>query len=477
MENKDISKVVDTKWRQKYHFMGENGWINDPNGLIYFRGKYHFFYQYNPHDAFWGEMHWGHAVSKDMLHWEYLPIALTPDKDYDHHPKGGCFSGSAIEHEGKLWVFYTGTINEGNGFVQHQCLAYSEDGVNFQKYAGNPIIEQPSWVEPAFFRDPKVWKKEEVFYMVLGANIKENGQALLYKSTNLFDWEFVNFMCESNGELGFMFECPDFFTVDGKDALIFSPMGLKNRTSLNLIGNLNYETGKFIWNSINETDWGHEYYAPQSFEDNKGRRILVAWANSWDWMPFWKDWGPTYKDGWCGHFNVPRVAHIDAKNRLSVEPIEELKQLRSDKKQLQHVSLSNQKLEIPMEDGCIYDMELMINRKKSTAKNFELHLRKGQGKETVVKIDFANQCMSVNKENSDGWSKGESKSPLYMDNDLFDMRILSDTISIEIFAENYFTNHSHNIYADENQNINYIYVENGVLEIEKLVTYKMNNCM
>ena len=96
--------------RQNYHFMAQQGWINDPNGLIYFKGKYHFFYQYNPYDAYWGAMHWGHAISDDMVHWEYLPIALAPSESYDNHKEGGCFSGSAIEHEGKLYLLYTGFI-------------------------------------------------------------------------------------------------------------------------------------------------------------------------------------------------------------------------------------------------------------------------------------------------------------------------------------------------------------------------------
>lgn len=92
------------KMRQCYHFMGETGWINDPNGLIYFRGKYHYFYQHNPFNGFWDSMYWGHAVSDDLIHWEYLPLALAPSEYYDNHLKGGCFSGSAIEHDGKLYL-------------------------------------------------------------------------------------------------------------------------------------------------------------------------------------------------------------------------------------------------------------------------------------------------------------------------------------------------------------------------------------
>ena len=110
-ENRET--VKNGRMRQRYHFMGETGWINDPNGLIYYKGKYHFFYQYNPYYGHWDYMHWGHAVSDDMLHWEYLPLALAPSESYDDHMRGGCFSGSAIEHDGKLFLMYTGVTNDG----------------------------------------------------------------------------------------------------------------------------------------------------------------------------------------------------------------------------------------------------------------------------------------------------------------------------------------------------------------------------
>ena len=131
------------KMRQRYHFMPQTGWLNDPNGLIYFKGKYHFFFQYNPYSGFWDCMHWGHAVSDDLMHWDYLPLALAPSEEYDNYPKGGCFSGSAIEYDGKLCIMYTGTANYGNGIEQTQCLAFSEDGTHFKKYKGNPVLTAP----------------------------------------------------------------------------------------------------------------------------------------------------------------------------------------------------------------------------------------------------------------------------------------------------------------------------------------------
>ena len=133
--------------RQEYHFMPQAGWMNDPNGLICFRGKYHFFYQCNPYGAFWDCMYWGHAVSEDLIHWEYLPLALAPSESYDDYPKGGCFSGSAIVCEDKLFLMYTGTANNGNGVEQTQCIAYSTDGIHFEKYGGNPVLRAPKGIQ------------------------------------------------------------------------------------------------------------------------------------------------------------------------------------------------------------------------------------------------------------------------------------------------------------------------------------------
>ena len=126
--------------RLKYHFMAPAYWINDPNGLIFYKGEYHLFYQHYPYAPQWGSMHWGHAKSKDLVHWEHLPIALAPSESYDLDERGGCFSGSAVDDNGILSVLYTGTVIRDGIVIQTQNLATSEDGITFQKYEGNPVI-------------------------------------------------------------------------------------------------------------------------------------------------------------------------------------------------------------------------------------------------------------------------------------------------------------------------------------------------
>ena len=154
------AQTVNQEYRNKFHLMAPIGWMNDPNGFVYYQEEYHLFYQYYPYDSIWGPMHWGHAKSKDLIHWEHLPVALAPGESYD---KEGCFSGSAIEKDGKLYLIYTGhNVVEGQ-VRQVQCLAVSEDGIHFEKYAGNPIIAEDHLASVATtedFRDPKVFQRK-----------------------------------------------------------------------------------------------------------------------------------------------------------------------------------------------------------------------------------------------------------------------------------------------------------------------------
>ncbi len=465
------------KMRQHYHFMPQTGWLNDPNGLIYYKGKYHFFYQYNPYEGFWSCMHWGHAVSGDLIHWEYLPLALAPSESYDDHHQGGCFSGSAIEHDGKLFLMYTGTTNNGKGFEQSQCIAYSEDGIHFEKYEGNPVLTAPEGIPGDFFRDPKLWKHEDTYYVVCGANKDGMAQALLYKSQDMFHWEFVNILAESRGEWGYMWECPDFYPIGDKYVLMFSPMGAKERTSVYLVGDFDYQTGKFYYTVSGEIDWGFDYYAPQSFLSPDGRRIIVGWANAWDWMPFWKDWGPTYKEGWCGFFNLPREVVLCKDNTLQFLPVRELEQLRRDEQIQRNVTL---KAENPLlfREGSVYEAKLKINLKESTAKKICMELRSSEEKKTLVVFDFEKAEISFDRSQADGWSKGIAKSPLnLLGKDYLDIHIFSDQSSVEMFSNHYQNNISCNIFAPETACGNYITAQGGELSIEIMETWDLEGVM
>lgn len=476
--NMNRDAVAAGKMRQKYHFMPPAGWLNDPNGLIEYKGKYHLFYQHNPYDGFWSCMHWGHAVSEDLVHWEYLPIALAPSESYDDHKKGGCFSGSAVEHDGKLYLIYTGTSNHGRGYEQVQCVACSEDGIHFEKYSGNPVLSAPEGIPTDFFRDPKVWKKDDTFYMVCGARKKDYAQALLYRSKDLLNWEFFNVLAESRGEWGYMWECPDFFQIGEKFVLMFSPMGAGERTCTYLLGDFSYETGKFNYEICGEIDWGFDYYAPQSFEDSKGRRIIIAWANAWDWMPFWKDWGPTYREGWCGSFAVPREVKLNADHTLSFVPVEEMKSIRLKPFEEHNITIGSKPWKIPAANGVSCEIEVEVDLQKTDADAFSLLLRADETHNTEVRFDLKRQMMSVSRERADDWSLGASSSPLLMkDKEKLHLRVFLDQSSVEVFAEGGRTNHSLNIYASEEQDSNYLIAENGKLCVRVLKTWELKQTM
>ena len=257
------------------HFQPEQGWINDPNGLCYFRGRYHAFCQHNPYAAAWGPMHWAHAVSDDLLHWEELPIALRPDAPYEDG--GGCFSGSAVEKDGKLWLVYTSVSRERG---QTQSVAVSEDGVTFHKLAENPVLPQ-SPLDPANrdFRDPKVFPFPGGGWgMVCGAGVEGLASVLLFRSADLLRWEYQGPLFQSR-DFGPVPECPDFFPLGDRWVLLFSRMDGERRAQF-VVGEFDGE--RFTPQSFQQPERGPDFYAPQTFVDGRGRRLLLGWLFRWD---------------------------------------------------------------------------------------------------------------------------------------------------------------------------------------------------
>ena len=307
--------TVNPFYRNKYHAMAPIGWINDPNGFIYFKNEYHLFYQYNPFDSKWGPMYWGHLKSKDLIHWEDLPIALAPDQWYD---KDGCFSGSAIEKDGKLYLMYTGHAIENNQVYQRQCMAVSEDGVVFSKFDNNPVIDDAmiSGVGSIHdFRDPKVIYRNNQYYTVVATkNDKDAGRALLFESSDLLKWRFKSILLDGEPKLGIMFECPDLFSLDGWDVLLMSMIQMPSfeekyhniSSTVAFIGKVNWDTGKFITNNYDEIDSGLDFYAPQTTLNDQNQRIMIAWMQMWDRTI------PTHDLGhhWSGSMTFPRELQI-----------------------------------------------------------------------------------------------------------------------------------------------------------------------
>lgn len=332
--------------RPKFHFTAPYGWLNDPNGLIYYQNYYHLFYQYNPYGTHWDAMHWGHARSKDLIHWQDLPVAMAPDHSYD---KTGVFSGSAIEKDGRLYVVYTGHVDENGKVNETQCVAYSDDGINFTKYEKNPVMtvnDIPYSTDSANFRDPKVFEHDGKYYCVVAAAIDGKGTIVLFESNDLLNWSFKSVLLEGEKLLGIMTECPDFFTIDGQDYLLFSTIFGGNQNSIVYAakGNLDWENYKFNLDEIKRVDDSDDFYASQSFVDKNGQRILIPWLRSVDHT----DYLDRSHHLWNGMMGVPRIMSTE-NGSLKQNPFGEVNKLSTIKDEKIHSGIYQLNFDFPVE--------------------------------------------------------------------------------------------------------------------------------
>lgn len=368
-------QFITEKERPAFHLSSRAGWMNDPNGFSYYKGQYHMFYQYHPFDSHWGPMHWGHAVSNDLLHWTYLPAAMAPDMPYD---RNGCFSGCAIElPDGQHLLMYTGVIHEYTKSgevreVQTQCLAFG-DGMDYTKYEGNPVLTEkdlPLGGSRYAFRDPKIWKHADGSYRCLIANnrIGHGGRMLLYKSEDCIHWEFVKSLVENNYRLGLMWECPDFFELDGKQVLLASsqdmlPKGLEYHNgngTFYMIGKYDQDEEVFKEETNHSIDYGIDFYAPQTVLTPDGRRIMIGWMQNWDTTGF-------QPEGcrWFGQMSIPRELFL-RDGRLCQRPIRELEELRRDPVTYRDVALGKEPVALSGIRGRCLDLEVEIERAQGT---------------------------------------------------------------------------------------------------------------
>lgn len=309
-----------------FHLKAPGNWINDPNGFIYYGGKYHLFYQHFPYAPFWATMHWGHAVSDDLVHWEHLGIALMPTKDYD---RNGIFSGSALEKDGKLYLYYTGVsyckekpdnihLPEGP-MIQSQAFITSLDGYSFDNFHDKKqiisAIEDTNIGDPNDCRDPKVWKVDDTYYMCLGStHLGEKGVLILYKSEDAVNWEYLSRL-ESDA-FGTVLECPDLFNVDGKWLLICSPCGnnvdgegYDNQAIIQPVEFIPKEGMVSLNDEAQFLDYGFDLYAPQSNLDEEGNRVVMSWVRmECPMVP--KDNPASGGKLWNGMMAIPRVLEV-----------------------------------------------------------------------------------------------------------------------------------------------------------------------
>lgn len=314
-----LDSLANDPQRPTYHFLPPANWMNDPNGVIQWRGQYHLFYQYNPNGAFWGTIHWGHAVSRDLVHWRHLPIALAPT------PGGpdamGCFSGCAVSHDGVPTLIYTG-VTGAHYETQVQCLATSEDDdlLTWQK-RGQPVIPAPpNGLDVPGFRDPYVWREADSWYAVVGSGIPDSGGTVfLYRSQDLIEWEYLNPLLVSDPvESGKMWECPNFFALGDKHILIISPLPLHEVHYM--IGT--YANHRFTPEIKGKLDTRGILYAPLTMFDEQGRCLMWAWLNEE------RSVEAQIAAGWSGVQTIPRLLSLLPDGNLGIQPVPEIQALR-----------------------------------------------------------------------------------------------------------------------------------------------------
>lgn len=326
--------------RPQFHLLPAANWMNDPNGPIFWKGKYHMFHQYNPHAAVWGDMHWAHAMSEDMVHWQHLPVALSPTKGSPD--EDGCFSGSAVIFNGVPTFLYTGvkrvpiteaTIKDAhNPLRETQCLATSSDPElrRWRKLLKPVLPAPPSELDVTGFRDPCLWQDGDTWYMGIGSGIRNKGGCvLLYRSHDLRRWEHLHPLVsgEWNGKAGSdpvdsgeMWECPDFFALGGKHVLLYST----ERKVFWAVGEYDTKEQRFHPQQKGELDYGpRAYYAPKSMIDKEGNRIL------WGWIPETRPEAEYSRAGWAGLMSLPRVLTVIADGQLEMRVLPRVQELRS----------------------------------------------------------------------------------------------------------------------------------------------------
>lgn len=460
----NVSKsIANDPHRLHYHFMPPVNWMNDPNGLVYYKGEYHLFYQHNPYSPKWGPMHWGHAKSKDLVHWEHLPIALAPSEWYD---KGtldshGCWSGSAVDDNGVLTLIYTGHV-EDNKIKETQCIARSEDGIHFEKYEGNPVIAEPPEKDCVGFRDPKVWKYEDQWYMVVGSGKNGNGKIHLYRSANLKSWMYMGVAAESDGTFGDMWECPDLFPLKDRHFLIISPMNISAR-NMYFTGEMNYETGKFDYHYHDMLDYGYDFYAAQTLVDDQNRRILMAWMESWGSKAITE----APNRGWLGAMTIPRELIQGEGGKLYMRPVEELKLLREMYYALGSHTIESGQISINGFRSVSYELKARIEF-TADVKEFGIKLRcSDDGKEeTVVTYRVEDRQLLMKRDYEGTGNQHLSISPLECKDGSIKLHIFVDTSSVEIFAnegERVITNR---IYPSKGSDGLRIFADGGYVKFE-----------
>ena len=476
-----LSDTFDTgnreKFRPTYHFSPLYGWMNDPNGMVYKDGEYHLFYQHNPYGSKWGNMHWGHAISKDLINWEHRPDAITPDA------LGTIFSGSAVVDTDNTAGFGAGAIvaiYTQNSDRQVQSIAYSTDnGRSFTKYENNPVLTS----DARDFRDPKVfWHKETQRWIMLLAV----GQEMqIFSSSNLKDWAFESSFGEGQGAHGGVWECPDLFElpVDGtnekKWVLLcnLNPGGpFGGSATQYFVGTFNGK--EFVNESPSKTkwmDWGKDHYATVTWSDAPdNRRIAIAWMSNWQYandVPTSQYRSPN---------SVPRdlsLFTVDGETYLQSAPSPELLKLRdiSKKRSFKVNGTLTIKDMIAGNEGA-YEIELTIENQHADVIGFRLYNDKGE--EVDMQYDMKEKKFSMDRRKSGEVGFNENFpmltwTTIESGKDELKLRLFVDKSSVEAFGDGGRFVMTNQVFPSEPYTHIDFYSKGGAYKVDSFVIYKL----
>ena len=406
-----------------YHYAPPANWINDPNGLIYWKGNYHLFYQYNPVEPVWGNIHWGHAVSKDMIHWKHQPIALLPSPE--GADAGGCFSGCAVDHNGTPTLIYTGV------FPEAQCMAIASDDdlVAWRKRTQPIIPTPPQGMQVEGFRDPYVWQEAGEWRMIVGSGLTDVGGAvLIYRSKNLTDWRYMGILhqgiASQTGQLwtGTMWECPALFPLEDKWILLLSVHSPKGAVhTIYYTGQ--YAVDRFIPDGPPRlVDGGAEgcFYAPQTFVERKGRRVMFGWLREA------RSEQAQVEAGWSGAISLPRYLSLSEKGELCSSPDPALQKLRVKSERL----LRPNQVANEVKGGC---QEIIVRVPPDTERWCGVHLMDGHDNDVLIGYDSVNGVVVADCRNADGQISAMPVDPPAMSDMV--LHIFVDGSILEVYVD------------------------------------------
>ena len=418
-------------WRLAYHLMPPDGWLNDPNGLCQVDGQYHIYFQYAPNTPGPdGKKHrtWGHYAGPDLIHLEFQGVPFWPEAP----DRDGCYSGSAFVHEDEIWLYYTGNIKLAgaydyihDGRESNTILVRTKDGRTYSKKQVLFGTKDYPAECTRHVRDPKVWEEDGIYYMVQGARMNDDsGAVLVYESQDLIKWTLLKIIA-SEKPFGYMWECPDYFELDGEKILSICPQGMDAET---FRFQNNHQAGYYFmkgdlreeqsFSTFTEWDYGHDFYAPQSFLDEQGRRLFIGWAGLPD-----KPYGnPTDVRGWENCLTVPR--ELKVRDGVVIQmPVEELKSLRFDEQEIDCSGTGEGTLVLPDASG---DIEIQFGSSRDAADPL-WSIFIGDG----VSIQYKDGVLELMMSEEAGCGRGVRRVKT---EEITDLRLMIDRSMLEIYA-------------------------------------------